>query len=77
MGKEHKNEENEEYSETTPEINDSTKSKISKGITEEYVIISLLAKHLSLKVVKEVILSINTYEQDMIEVWNENKKVKN
>ena len=41
---EHKNEEDEEYSETNPEINDSIKSKISKGITEKNVIISLLAK---------------------------------
>ena len=33
-----------EYSETTPEINDSIKSKISKGITEYDVIINLLAR---------------------------------
>ena len=49
LGEEHKNKEDEEYSENTPETNDGIKSKISKDITEEYVIISLLAKHLSLK----------------------------
>ena len=42
--KEHKNEEDEEYSENTPEINDSIKSKVIKGITEEDVIINLIAK---------------------------------
>ena len=41
---EHKNEEDEEYTETTPEENNSIKSKISEGITEEGVMISLLAK---------------------------------
>ena len=75
--KEHRNEEDEEYSENTPEINDSIKSKGSKGITEEDVIISLLAKTFSLKVIKAVILSIETYKQDMIEVGSENKKIEN
>ena len=37
--------------------------------------ISLLTKTFSLKVTKAVILSIDTYEQDMIEVGNENKKI--
>ena len=54
LGKEHENEEYEEYSETTPEINDSIKSKISKVITEEDVTISLLSKTFLLKVVKAV-----------------------
>ena len=44
LGEEHNNEEDEECIETNPEINDSIKSKIIKGITEEDVIISLLAK---------------------------------
>ena len=52
------------------EINDSIKSKISKGITEGDVIISLLAKNLSLKVIKAVILSIETYKQDILSVGN-------
>ena len=41
---EHKNEEDKELSEKTPEINESIKSKISKCITEEDVIRSLLDK---------------------------------
>ena len=45
LGKEHENEEDEEYSETNPEINDGIKSKIIKGTTEEDVINSLLAKN--------------------------------
>ena len=65
LGKEHENEEDEEYSETTPKINDSIKSKISKGITEEDFIISMLAKHLSLKLIIAVILSLDTYKQEM------------
>ena len=39
--------------------------------------ISLLAKTFSLKVIKAAILSIDTYEQHMIEVGNKNKKNKN
>ena len=62
--------------ETTPEINDSIKSKIGKGITKEDVIISLLSKDFSLKLIIAVILSIGTYKQNMIEVGNENKKIK-
>ena len=50
----------------SPEINYSIKSEISKGITEEYVIISLLAKIFLLKSIKAVIISIDTYEQDTI-----------
>ena len=74
LGKEHRNEEDEEYSETTPEVNHSIKSKISEGITEKDVIISLLAKKFSLRVLKSVILSIDTYKQDLIEVGNDNQK---
>ena len=47
LGEELNNEEDEEYSETTPEVNDSIKSKISEWITEKGVIISLLAKNLA------------------------------
>ena len=74
LGKEHENEEDEEIIENTPEINDSIKSKISKGIIEEDVIIILLAKHFLLKVIKAVLLSIDTYEQDISSVGNKNKK---
>ena len=49
MGKDHKNEEDEEYSETTPELSYSITSKISEGITKEDFIISLLTKTFSLK----------------------------
>ena len=66
LGEEHENEEDEEFSETTPELNDSIKSKISEGLTEKYAIISLLAKNFSLKLIKAVILSIEKYEQDLI-----------
>ena len=55
MGEEHKNEEDEKLSENNPEKNDSIKSKIRKGITEEDVIDSLLSGHFSLKVIKSVI----------------------
>ena len=44
LGDEHKNEEYEEYIETTTEENYSFKSKTSEGITEEDVIIIILAK---------------------------------
>ena len=74
LGEEYENGEDEEFSENTPEINDGIKSKISKIITEEDVIISLLAKNFSLKVIKAVILSIDTYKQDMLSVGNEKKK---
>ena len=70
LGEEHENEEDEEFSETTPELNDSIKSKISEGLTEKYAIISLLAKNFSLKLIKAVILSIEKYEQDLIAVGN-------
>ena len=49
LGKEHKNQEYEEYIETPPEENDSIKSKISEVIIEEDVIISLLAKTIRAK----------------------------
>ena len=51
-------------------------SKISTNKTEEALIIHLLAKIFSLKFIQEVIFSINTYEQDMIAVDNENKRLK-
>ena len=51
-------------------------SKISTDKTEEALIIRLLAKIFSLKFIQEVIFSINTYEQDMIAVDNENKRLK-
>ena len=37
----------------------------------------MLDKKISLKVIQAVTFSINTYEQDMIAVGNENKKTKN
>ena len=51
------------------------KSKIIKGITEEDVIISLLDKTSSLKVIKAVILSIGTYKQDILSVGIDIKKI--
>ena len=36
----------------------------------------MLAKTFSFKVIQAVIFSINIYEQDMIAVGNENKKIK-
>ena len=71
LSEEHENEEDEEFSENNSEIKDSNKSKISKGITEEDVIISMLAKKISLKVIKAVILSIDTYKQVILSVGNE------
>ena len=38
---------------------------------------SLVAKQISLKLIQEVVLYINTYEQDMTEAGNENNKIKN
>ena len=55
-------------------INDTKESKISRDKKEEALINRLLVKHFSLKVIQAVIFSLNTYEQDMIAVGNENKK---
>ena len=62
MGDKHKNEEDEEYIETPPEENDIIKSKISEGITEEDVRISLSAKFFSRKVIKAVLFTIDNRE---------------
>ena len=48
---------------------------MSIGITEEDVISILLDKIFLLKVIQAVIFSIDTYEQDIISVGNENKKI--
>ena len=77
LAKEHENEEDKEFKEDTSEINDTNESKLSKDKTKEAIIISLLAKYFLLKVIQAVIFSINTYEQDIIAVGNENKKIKN
>ena len=37
----------------------------------------MVAKHFLVEVIKSVILSIDTYKQDMIEVGNENQKIRN
>ena len=71
---EHKNEEGEEYIETPPEENDSIKSKNSEGITEEDVIISLLAKYFSHKVIKSIMFNIGNYEKYILSVGYQNKK---
>ena len=63
MAEEHENEEDEEFKEDNFEINDVNKSKISKVITEEDVISTLLAKSVSVYVIQSVIYSIDTYEQ--------------
>ena len=76
LAEEHEHEEDEEFSENNSEIKDSNKSKISKGITEEDVIISLLSKIFSIKVIQAVILSIDTYEQDILSFSKRNKKNK-
>ena len=76
LTKEHENEEDEEFKEDTSEINDTNKSKTSKDKTKKALIISLLAKTFSLKVIQAVIFSINTYKQDMITVGENNKKIK-
>ena len=70
LSKEHENEQDEESKEDISEINDNNESKLGKDKTKEALIISLLAKIFSLKVTQAVILSINTYEQDMIAVGN-------
>ena len=56
---EHKNEGDGEYIETPPEWNYSIKSKISERIKEEDVVISLLAKNVSHKVIKVVMFTID------------------
>ena len=75
LGEEHGYEEDDEFSENTPEINDSIKSKISKSITEEDVVIFLLAKTILIKVIQTVIYSIDAYERDILSDGNENKKI--
>ena len=57
------------------EINDSIKWENIKDITEEDVMISLWDTHFSLKVIKALILSIDTYEQDILSVGKDNKKI--
>ena len=74
LAEDHENEEDGEFSENTSEINDSNKSKISKRIKEEYIIISLLDKNFSPKVTQAVIFPIDTYGQDILSVGNEKKK---
>ena len=66
LDKEPENEEDEEYSETTAEINDIIKSKIRKGISEDDVVISVLAKKILLKVIKAVIVFIDTFAHAII-----------
>ena len=61
LAEEHENEEDEEFKEDTSKINDTNESKMSKDKTEEALIISLLAKHFSLKVIQSVIFSIDTH----------------
>ena len=73
LAKEHENEENEEFKEDTSDINDTNESKLSKDKTEEYSIISLAAKNISLKVTQAVIFTINTYKRD-ISIWEQEQK---
>ena len=73
LAKEHENEEDEEFSENNSEINDSIKSKISKGKTEEDVIISILENFLAQSNPRSY-FSIDTYEKDILSVGNKNKK---
>ena len=70
LAKEHENEEDEEFKEDTSEINDTNESNIIKLKIEVDVISSLLAKTLSIKVIQAVIVSIDTYEEDIISVVN-------
>ena len=58
-------------------INNTNEEKLSKYKTEESLIIRMLDKTLSLKVIQSVIFSINTYEHNMIAVGNKNKNIKN
>ena len=66
MDKEHYNEDGDEFKEDTSVINDTNESKISKDKNKKALIICLLSKTLSLKVIQTVIFSLNTYKQDMI-----------
>ena len=77
LAKEHEYQEDGEFKEYFSEINDTNESKIGKDKTKEPLISSLLAKKFSLKVTEAVILSINTYKQDITAVGNEDKKIKN
>ena len=76
LGKEHENEEDEEFKEDNYEINDTNRSKLGKDKTKEALIRNLLAKVILLKVTQAVIFSIDTYKQDMIAAGNENKQIK-
>ena len=57
--KECENEEDEEFKENTSVMNDMNEYKISKDKTEEALIIRLLSKIFSLKVIQTIIFSIN------------------
>ena len=56
-------------------INITNESKIGKYKKEEALINRLSAIDFSLKVIQAVIFYMNTYEQEMIAFWNENKKL--
>ena len=58
---EYKNEEDDKYIEPPSEENDIIKSKISEGITEEDVTISLSAKNNSRKVIQAVMFTIDNH----------------
>ena len=77
MDNKHENEDDEEFKEDTSVINDTNESKISKDIKEEALLNRLLAVNSPLKVIHSVILYIHIYKQDIIEVENENKNIKN
>ena len=48
---------------------------MSKDKKEEALIKRLLAINFLLKVIQSFIISVNTYEQKMIEIGNENEKI--
>ena len=58
-------------------MNDINESTIGKYLKEEALMNRLLAKESCSKFSKAVIVSINTCEQYMIAVGNNNKKIKN
>ena len=56
-------------------ISITNESKIIKDTKEETLIKRLLAIDFSLTFIQAVILSMNTYKQEIIEVENENEKL--
>ena len=58
-------------------FNFTNESKISKDLKKEALITRLFAINFAVRVIQAVIISINAYEQKLIEIGKENENFKN